>query len=117
MSDIVDRITAVLREHRRIGTWGNCWKCGRTGQSYEAHVAERVAAELPDELTLWFCSFCRDWSQIGVKPDKCGQCGDDESLDDYPVPWVRTVTPKPQDDDQPSEGEVLESLVVKWPKP
>lgn len=57
MSELVDRITAVLVEHPRYIGACKCrgwqWKEGDPPNGHAAHVAERIASELPELTPFW----------------------------------------------------------------
>lgn len=42
------------------------------------------------ELTIWWCSLCREDVQIGQKPAECSGCHSDESLRSQGVPYAPT---------------------------
>lgn len=43
-------------------------------------------------LTVWFCTLCRDDVQIGAKPAVCCYCGNAENLNATQLPYIPDTT-------------------------
>src|SRR5436305_6990753 len=85
MSDVVDRITEVLRTNR----YSPLLSCCRNADEHESHVAERVAAEFPGLAAL---ARLRQLHHMVVTqtPDDSWECCDCCGAD-WPCPTIQIV--------------------------